>query len=71
MSKIKKSMALISAIAILGTSLPFNVMAEPVDTNIELLGEVPKENAWEKDDFIYEDGAKTILKGFSKKEKKK
>ena len=70
MSKIRKSMALVSAIAILGTSLPFNVMAETVDTNIKQLGEVPKENVWEKDDFTYEDGGKTVI-GFSEKGREK
>lgn len=70
MSKIRKSMALVSAIAILGTSLPFNVMAETVDTNIKQLVEVPKENVWEKDDFTYEDDGKTIT-GFSEKGKEK
>ena len=71
MSKTRKAMALVSAIAILGTSLPFNVMAEPLDTNIELLGEVPKENAWEKDDFTYKDKGKTIVTGFSDKGEEK
>lgn len=70
MSKTRKAMALVSAIAILGTSLPFNVMAETVDTNIKQLGEVPKENVWEKDDFTYEDGGKTVT-GFSEKGREK
>lgn len=70
MSKIRKLATITLAITMLGANMPFNVMAETVDTNkLQPMGEI-QENPWEADDFTYEDEGKTIT-GFSEKGKEK
>lgn len=70
-NKLRRTLALTASVAIIGTSVPFNVLAEgslPKPTNVAEAGATTDQEEWQKDDFVIEDN---IVKGFSDKGKEK